>query len=275
MSLKSLEDLTLSIKLEMRVRASLEMTFAALLEQVGPQNETPEGRNLQMVLEPWPGGRWFRDLGNKNGHFWGNVQAIKRPTLLELSGPLFASSPLSSNLQYRLSEIPEGTLITLRHTAFGFVMEGEEIAAAGPAGDRPAASTTKPKAVWRSVISVPSGISLSRYWRLESIGDEANNGPDISSSAGRLMACTWAQKCPLPFPRSRNQRPPGHGSSTRASLRPSGVSNSGPDCSSRAANVVSIDAWTRVSSVMESVRSSADCMDIEPSLGVCGRSVWR
>ena len=133
MSLTSIEDLTLSIKLEMRVRASLETTFAALLEQVGPQNETPEGRNLQMVLEPWPGGRWFRDLGNQNGHFWGNVQAIKRPTLLELSGPLFASSPLFSNLQYRLSEIPEGTLITFRHTAFGFVMEGEEIVAAAPA----------------------------------------------------------------------------------------------------------------------------------------------
>ena len=106
MSLKSIEDLTLSIKLEMRVHASLETTFAALLEQVGPQNETPEGRNLQMVLEPWPGGRLFRDLGNHNGHFWGNVQAIKRPTLLEISGPLFASSPLFSNLQYRLTESP-------------------------------------------------------------------------------------------------------------------------------------------------------------------------
>ncbi len=133
MSLKSVEDLTLFIKLEMRVHASLETTFAALLEQVGPQNETPEGRNLQMVLEPWPGGRGFRDLGNHNGHFWGNVQAIKRPTLLEISGPLFASSPLLSNLQYRLSEIPEGTLITFRHTAFGFALEGEDIVAVGPA----------------------------------------------------------------------------------------------------------------------------------------------
>src|SRR5438045_9679010 len=29
-------------------------------------------------LEPWPGGRWFRDLGEGNGHFWGALQAIKR-----------------------------------------------------------------------------------------------------------------------------------------------------------------------------------------------------
>ncbi len=122
MSLQSVEDLTLSIVLETRVHASLETTFAALLEQVGPQFETPEGRNLSLVLEPWPGGRWFRDLGNGNGHFWAHVQAIKRPTLLELSGPMFASTPLFSNLQYRLSEVPEGTLVTLRHTALGFVM---------------------------------------------------------------------------------------------------------------------------------------------------------
>ena len=46
-----------------------------------------------MKLEPWPGGRWFRDLGNDNGHFWGLVQAIKRPTLLEITGPLFMSAP--------------------------------------------------------------------------------------------------------------------------------------------------------------------------------------
>ena len=45
-----------------------------------------------MTLEPRPGGRWFRDLGDDNGHFWGHVQAIKRPTLLEITGPLFMSS---------------------------------------------------------------------------------------------------------------------------------------------------------------------------------------
>jgi len=130
MSLQSVEDLALSITLETRVVASLETTFAALLEQAGPQFETPEGRKLSMVLEPWPGGRWFRDLGNGNGHFWGNVQAIKRPTLLELSGPLFASSPLFSNLQYRLTEIPEGTMISFRHTALGFVVVDGALASA-------------------------------------------------------------------------------------------------------------------------------------------------
>src|SRR6266850_2407140 len=73
--------------------ASLEATFAALLEQLGPFNETAEDRPMPMKLEPWPGGRWYRDLGDNNGHFWAVVQAIKRPTLLEFAGPLFMSYP--------------------------------------------------------------------------------------------------------------------------------------------------------------------------------------
>ena len=66
---------------------------------------------MPMKIEPWPGGRWYRDLGDGNGHFWGNVQAIKRPTLLEITGPLFMSYPVVSNVQYRLSEVDGGTLI--------------------------------------------------------------------------------------------------------------------------------------------------------------------
>jgi hypothetical protein len=124
-----IEDFTLTVTLETHVRAGLDATFAAVLDQVGPLNQTPEGVVLQMKLEAWPGGRWYRDLGDGNGHFWGNVQAIKRPTLLEIYGPLFASYPLVSNLQYRLSEEKGGTLIKFRHTAFGFMEEQHRIGA--------------------------------------------------------------------------------------------------------------------------------------------------
>ena len=121
--IKSVEDLILNINQEIHVKAPLDKTFEALLEQLGPYNETPEGSPLPMKLEAWPGGRWFRDLGNSNGHFWATVQAIKRPTLLEFSGPLFASTPFVSNVQYRLSEEPGGTLITFRHTALGLLSD--------------------------------------------------------------------------------------------------------------------------------------------------------
>ena len=104
------------------MRASLEATFAALVEQLGPGNETPE-RPMPMVIELWPGGRWYRDLGDGNGHFWGSLQAIKRPTLLEITGPLFMSYPAISNVQYRLSEEDGGTLIKFHHAALGFVTD--------------------------------------------------------------------------------------------------------------------------------------------------------
>ena len=117
----TLDNLTLSLTQEIHVRSSVGATFAALLEQIGPSNETPEGQPLPMKIEPWPGGRWYRDLGGDNGHFWGHVQAIKKPTLLEICGPLFMSYPVVSNLQYRLTEVDGGTLLTLRHTALGFI----------------------------------------------------------------------------------------------------------------------------------------------------------
>lgn len=78
---------------------------------------------MPMKLEAWPGGRWYRDLGDGNGHFWGHVQAIKKPTLLEFVGPLFMSYPVSSNVQYRLSAVEGGTLIKFQHKAFGFIEE--------------------------------------------------------------------------------------------------------------------------------------------------------
>jgi len=117
----TVEDLTFHITQEIEVRAPLDATFAALLEQMGPGNETPDGTPLPMIIEPRPGGRWFRDLGGDNGHLWGLVQSIKRPTLLEIYGPLFMSYPVMSNLQYRLKEVDGGTLIVFQHLALGFI----------------------------------------------------------------------------------------------------------------------------------------------------------
>jgi uncharacterized protein YndB with AHSA1/START domain len=115
-----IESLSVVITQEIHVKASLENTFEAILEQIGPYNETPQGP-MPMKIEPWPGGRWYRDLGENNGHFWGNVQAIKRPTLLEVSGPLFMSYAVVNNLQYRLTEETGGTLIRFHHKAFGII----------------------------------------------------------------------------------------------------------------------------------------------------------
>jgi uncharacterized protein YndB with AHSA1/START domain len=122
-------DLTLSITQEIHVKAPIEATFAALLEQMGAGNTHPDGTPMPMKIEAWPGGRWFRDLSGDNGHFWGNVQAIKRPTLLEIYGPLFMSYPVSSNVQYRLSEVDGGTLIKFHHAALGLILDEHRVGA--------------------------------------------------------------------------------------------------------------------------------------------------
>ncbi len=120
----AIDSLSLDIREEVRVRASLTATFAALLEEMGPSNQSHDGTPMPMVLEAWPGGRWFRDLGGNNGHLWGHVQAIKRPTLLEITGPLMMSFAVANNLQYRLKEVDGATAITFHHSALGLFPEG-------------------------------------------------------------------------------------------------------------------------------------------------------
>jgi len=115
------EDLTLNLTEEIHVKAPLNVTFDSLLEQLGPLMTAEEDRPMPMKIEAWPGGRWYRDLGENNGHLWGHVQAIKRPTLLEFAGPLMMSYPVASNVQYRLSEEPGGTLIKFQHLALGLI----------------------------------------------------------------------------------------------------------------------------------------------------------
>jgi len=89
----------------------------------------PPAATTRSVTVAWR--RWYRDVGDNDGHFWGHVQAIKRPTLLEICGPLIMSYPVSNNLQYRLSELNGGTLINFHHTALGLIREGDRHVSSG------------------------------------------------------------------------------------------------------------------------------------------------
>ncbi|HEX3314397.1 MAG TPA: SRPBCC domain-containing protein [Gemmataceae bacterium] len=114
-------DFQLHIEKRIDIDAPLAVAFASLLEQLGPANETPHGP-MPMKLEDWPGGRWYRDLGDNTGHFWGHVQVIKPPTLLEIAGPMFMSYAAASHVQYRLTSEGTGTRLTLTHTALGKIL---------------------------------------------------------------------------------------------------------------------------------------------------------
>jgi uncharacterized protein YndB with AHSA1/START domain len=113
---------TLEITKEEEIAAPIEVVFETLLEHLGPLNETEEASPLPMKLEPWPGGRWYRDLGSNTGHLWGHVQVIKPPTLLEICGPLFMSYPAISHVQYRLTAESGVTRLRLTHRAIGQIL---------------------------------------------------------------------------------------------------------------------------------------------------------
>jgi hypothetical protein len=112
---------TLCISREIEIAAPIEIAFEAILEQVGPGGEMPGGKPFPMVIEPWPGGRWYRDLGDNAGHFWGHVQVIKPPTLLEICGPLMMSYPAFNHLQYLLKAEGSVTRLAFLHRAMGSI----------------------------------------------------------------------------------------------------------------------------------------------------------
>lgn len=112
---------TLAIHQEIAVAAPIEITWEAVLEQMGPQGEMPDGKPFPFKLEAWPGGRLYRDLGNSTGHLWGHVQVIKPPTLLEIWGPMMMSYPAVNHLQYRLTADGSGTRLQLTHRAMGII----------------------------------------------------------------------------------------------------------------------------------------------------------
>jgi hypothetical protein len=116
-----LEEMTLDVDQHIEIKAAIGDVFRSVLYRFGEGFSTPKGEPLQMILEQWPGGRWFRDRGNGIGHLWGHVQVIKPPVLLELSGPMFMSYPAMNHLEVKLEEIAGGTHLALRHRAIGFI----------------------------------------------------------------------------------------------------------------------------------------------------------
>ena len=124
MSHMILDNLLLDLEQHIEIKAAIGDVFRKMLFRMGEGNSRPDGEPMQLILEQWPGGRWFRDRGNGIGHLWGHVQVIKPPVLLELSGPMFMSYPVINHVEIKLAEIAGGTKVSLRHRAVGMIDEG-------------------------------------------------------------------------------------------------------------------------------------------------------
>lgn len=116
-----LEDMTLDVEQHIDVQGSIGDVFKSVLNRLGQGNTRPDGESMQMILEEFAGGRWFRDRGEGIQHLWGHVQVIKPPTLVELSGPMFMSYPALNHLEVKLAETDGVTRVTLRHRAIGMI----------------------------------------------------------------------------------------------------------------------------------------------------------
>ena len=117
----TLDGLTLDLTQTIDVKADIGDVFRSVLHRLGEGSTNAQGESMQMHLEEWPGGRWFRDRGNGIGHLWGHVQVIKPPTLLELSGPMFMSYPALNHVEVKLEQRTGGTHVELRHRAVGMI----------------------------------------------------------------------------------------------------------------------------------------------------------
>jgi len=115
------EDLTLDTIQSIDIQADIGDVYRSVLHRLGDGFVNQQGESMQIIMEQWPGGRWFRDRGNGIGHLWGHVQVIKPPVLLELSGPLFMSYPALNHIEVKLEQRAGGTHVDLRHRAMGFI----------------------------------------------------------------------------------------------------------------------------------------------------------
>ena len=119
---------TLEFMREDEIAAPIDVVWETMLEELGPNNMRGDGQPMPMKLEAFPGGRWMRDLGNNEGHWWGAIQAIKAPTLLEISGPLFMSYPSMNNVQYRLKEENGATRLSFVHRGMAYIAYDPKLA---------------------------------------------------------------------------------------------------------------------------------------------------
>lgn len=118
--LQSIE--TFEICKEIEISAPIDLAFEAMLDEMGLECQMPGGKPFPMKIETWPGGRWYRDLGDNSGHLWGHVQVIKPPTLLEICGPLMMSYPSVNHLQYRFKEEGRITRLAFLHRGLGVLL---------------------------------------------------------------------------------------------------------------------------------------------------------
>lgn len=111
-------------QLEITINASPAAVQKAVVDDIGQWFVSPENnQNMQMRIEPFVGGRVFRDLGQGQGHLWAHISVLK-PGLIEMTGPFASPVPAYSLIRFRFTESgPNQTKLAFTHQAVGAVIE--------------------------------------------------------------------------------------------------------------------------------------------------------
>jgi uncharacterized protein YndB with AHSA1/START domain len=109
----------INFALDIEINATPDRVWRALTAETEQWWVSSTADSLRLTLEPRPGGRLFRDLGQDAGHLWAFVQVIKPPKLLELVGPMFTSLAINHHVAFRLEPKADATIVKYSHRAFG------------------------------------------------------------------------------------------------------------------------------------------------------------
>jgi hypothetical protein len=101
---------TLEVTKAEDIKAPAEIVFESILASLGPESEMGH-KKFAMTFE----------VGNNAGHFWGHVQVIKPPRLIEICGPMFMSYPAISHIQYRITGDGPTSRLQFVHKAIGLI----------------------------------------------------------------------------------------------------------------------------------------------------------
>ena len=111
-------------QLEITIDAPPVAVQKAVVEDIGQWMVSPENnQSMQLRIEPFVGGRVFRDLGDGNGHLWAHISVLKSG-LIEMTGPFANPLPAYSLIRFRFTESGANqTKLTFTHQAVGAVMQ--------------------------------------------------------------------------------------------------------------------------------------------------------
>jgi uncharacterized protein YndB with AHSA1/START domain len=113
------------IEQEIRISAPRDKVWTSLLDVQGWWCHHFAENNARMMLEPFPGGRFFEDSPEGVRALYGTVTYIKAPECIRLSGPLGMNRlPVTSTYEWKLEESAgdkPATILKLTHRAIGLL----------------------------------------------------------------------------------------------------------------------------------------------------------